>query len=88
MKQRRQHSGVYSDEHPDPAPDVFTVARKPGGVFSVRHFPAPDVGRSCCVVEVTQRVGEDDVDTLLRASALCDRKHDERAAAAEAIACA
>src|SRR5688572_28632598 len=78
VRPRRQHAGVYSSEHPDPAPDVVTVARESDGVFRIQHFENIDAPDPCCLVEVTQRAGEDDVATLLRASALCDRKHAEQ----------
>ena len=74
---RGRNFGPYSDAHPDPAPDVVSVARVDGS-FLVRHFPHIDEDKPCCVVKVTPRDGESDIETLARAGQMLDRVHPQR----------
>lgn len=61
---------------PSESPDVYTVDRSAAPTFVVRHFPSAEAGRPCCrPVKVTRRVGESEVDTLARATHLCEQQH-------------
>jgi hypothetical protein len=73
---RRERAGIYGPENPDPAPDVFAVARV-DDTFIVRHYPNVDAEKRCCLVKVTLQPGESDVDALLRGGQLVDRQHEE-----------
>jgi hypothetical protein len=76
----RASPSPWTAEHPDPAPDCYTVYRAANGVFVVHHYLTPTAREPCCVVELIPRDGESDVDTLRRAyppGALCSRLQKE-----------
>ena len=66
---------VWLQGKADPAPDVCTVTRQPGGRFLVKHYPSADAADPCCVLELVQRPGETDIDTLARGDRFVERKH-------------
>jgi hypothetical protein len=72
---RGRNFGPYSDENPDPAPEVVTVTRIDGG-FIVTHYPHIDAEKACCrPVKVKARAGESEQETLARADRLLDQQH-------------
>jgi hypothetical protein len=79
-RQRGANFGPYSDQNPDPAPDVVSVKRLPGGQFIVTHYPHVDAEKPCChAVHVRTRSGEDEAATLMRADQMIDRQHGRKA---------
>ena len=78
---RGRNFGPYSDANPDPAPEASSVTRQADGSFLVRHFPHIDAQQPCCVVKVTPRDGESDIETLARADRILERVHPQRAVA-------
>jgi hypothetical protein len=75
MRPRRTgRPDVLPDGRPDPCPDVCTVTREVDG-FVCKHFPNSGTEESCCVVRVTRRAGEADVETLARADREIDARH-------------
>lgn len=80
-RERGRNFGPYSDENPDPAPDVFAVKRE-DGAFVVTHYPHVDDTKACCVVKVTPRAGESETEALSRADQMIERVHPQRKGAA------
>lgn len=78
FRARGRNFGPYSDERPDPAPDVYAVARQADGAFVVSHYPHVDDERPCCVVKVTRKPAEADAEMLARADQMIDRVHPQR----------
>jgi hypothetical protein len=78
-QKRGKNFGPYSDEHPDPSPDVFSVKRLPGDQFIVAHYPHVDAQAPCCrPVHVRTRAGEDEAATLHRADQMVQQQHAQR----------
>lgn len=77
-RQRGANFGPYSDEHPDPAPDVYAVHRGDGErSFTVKHYPHVDAEKPCCrAVKVTLREGETGSGALTRAYLMVQRQHE------------
>lgn len=72
----RRQVGPYGYEHPDPAPDVCTVAREADGSFLVRHYPNLESRHMCCrPVQVHPRAGESEIEALARADRIIDAQH-------------
>lgn len=70
---RQQRS--IGDERPDPAPDVYAVSRD-GARYTVRHYPSLEASTPCCVVAVTVKPGQTDIEALAAVGRFCERKHE------------
>lgn len=77
-RERGRNFGPYSDEHPDPAPDVYSVRRSDDDrTFTVTHYPHVDDTKPCCrPVQVTLREGETAIEALTRATVMVQRQHE------------
>ena len=76
-QKRGRNFGPYTDENPDPAPNVYSVHRTDDErSFTVRHFAHVDDEKPCCrAVKVTRREGEAAIDALTRAYLMVQRQH-------------
>jgi hypothetical protein len=79
MRAQVRHD-VLPDGRPDPCPDVVAVKREAEGVFLCKHFPNSWTDKPCCVLRVTRRPGETDLDALMRGDRMVDQKHAATAA--------
>ena len=66
MRPRHTRARMF-DGRPDPAPDVWSVARPAEGVFLVKHYLSAAETIACCEQTIVKQPGESDIDALRRA---------------------
>jgi hypothetical protein len=74
---RQQRALVSESAQTDPAPDVYAVSRE-GASYTVRHYPSREASRPCCVVAVTVKPGQSEIEALAAVARHCERKHEEK----------
>jgi hypothetical protein len=72
---RGQRATAAEAAREDPAPDVYAVSRD-GARYTVRHYPSLEASRPCCVVAVTVKAGQSEIEALAAVARHCERKHE------------